>query len=197
MIELDVYACKTGELVIIHDDEVDRTTNGHGNVVDMTFDELRSLIVEGVEQIPTLEEVIELLDRKVILNVELKGPHTAKPVAELLNKYLQNGWNASDFVVSSFDHEQIKTFQQLSPEILTGALFSSRHNPEVIIDEALAVRAHFIGIDTILANETLVSNALTHNLPVYVFTINTRARADELRCLGISGIFSNYPDLMM
>lgn len=91
MIELDVYVCKTGELVVIHDDQVDRTTNGHGNVLDMTFDQLRNLVVEGIEQIPTLQEVIELLNGKVILNIELKGPDTAQSIAKLLQQYLKKG----------------------------------------------------------------------------------------------------------
>ena len=80
MIELDVYACKTGELVVHHDDTVDRMTNGHGNVIDMSFAELRSLKVAGIEQIPTLSEVIDLIDHKVPIDIELKGPGTAKPI---------------------------------------------------------------------------------------------------------------------
>jgi len=73
MIELDVYVCKSDELIVIHDDKVDRTTNGQGYVVNKTFEELRTLDAGKNEKIPTLSEVLNLVNRKAKLNIELKG----------------------------------------------------------------------------------------------------------------------------
>jgi len=73
MVELDVQICSSGEMVVIHDDTVDRTTNGTGAVDELTFEELRRLDAGGGERIPTLDEVIDVADREIGVNVELKG----------------------------------------------------------------------------------------------------------------------------
>ncbi len=200
MIELDVYVCATGELVVIHDDAVDRTTNGHGHVIDMTFDELRSLIVEEVEQIPTLQEVIELVHRRVPINVELKGPHTAQPVARLLIDYMKHGWMPHDFVASSFQHDQVDLFQSLCPEIKTGILFESNDYSDYVVI-ALAHHADFFGLNCKLVTQNLlpvntIKNAHHNNLKVLMYTVNDAHLADQLKAMGVDGIFSNYPDKM-
>ncbi|MDP3788152.1 MAG: glycerophosphodiester phosphodiesterase family protein [Candidatus Chromulinivorax sp.] len=199
-IELDVYVCTTGELVVIHDDLVDRTTNGHGMVINMSFEELRNLIVEDVEQIPTLQEVIELVDRRVPINVELKGPNTAQPVAELLINYMENGWMPNDFVASSFQHDQVDLFQKLCPEIETGVLFESDDFSDYIAI-ALMHNAQSIGLSCDLVTENLlpvdlIDNAHDNGLKVLMYTVNDRELADQLEAMGVDGIFSNYPDKM-
>ena len=125
MIELDVYVLKTGELVVIHDDKVDRTTNGHGYVIDKSFKEIRSLDAGQGEKIPTLNEVFGLVDKKVPINVELKGEGTAIPVAKLIEQYINDkGWTEEHFLVSSFDHPELKKFKELKPNIRIGALIT-------------------------------------------------------------------------
>ena len=211
MIELDVYKCKTGELVVFHDDKIDRMTNDTGYITNKTFNQLRQLTVTGNEKIPTLQEAIELINKQVILNIELKGSDTEKPVANLLKKYIERGWKQKDFIISSFNVEQIKNFKKIYPEIQTGALFSYKtllsyqalinwlssifkKNNSYIVEQALKANANFIGIDNSLVSQKLINNAHACDLDVYVFTINTKQRADELRKLKIDGIFSNYPD---
>src|SRR6056297_2287931 len=73
MVELDVYVCSSGELVVIHDDKVDKTTNGKGYVSEKSFDELRKLDAGMGEKIPTLQEVLDLIDKRAKVNIELKG----------------------------------------------------------------------------------------------------------------------------
>jgi glycerophosphoryl diester phosphodiesterase len=194
MIELDVYVCKTGELVITHDDDVSITTNGYGKVVDMTFCELRKLKVKGTAQIPTLQEVIELVDHRIPINIELKGPGTAKPVADLLKNYLAKGWSNQDFIISSFDHNQVSEFKKLHPNIKTGVLFSWRSMPTDITYIALKHHANFIGLDVKVVTKSLVKQAHDASYPVYVWTVNDKKTADMMRTLQVDGIFSNYPD---
>ncbi len=191
MIELDVYVCKTGELVVHHDDDVDRMTDGHGNVIDMTFAELRALKVARTQQIPTLQEVIDLVARRVPINIELKGPGTAKPVAELIQKYLKS---SQDFVVSSFDHEQLFEFKKLCPNIKIGALFAWWNMPENIVAVAQHCQATFIGLDAKAVTQEMVNDAYAAGFPVYVWTVNDKVTADKMRSFGVDGIFANYPD---
>lgn len=195
-IELDVYICKTGQLVVHHDDTVDRVTSGHGNVIDMTFAQLRSLRVGGQAQIPTLSEVIDLVDKKISINIELKGPGTAKPVAKLLKKYLKKGWHNSDFLISSFDHAQLLQFKKLLPKIQIGILFKRKNMPKNIVASAQAYHANFIGLDLKAVTSELINAAHQADLPVFVWTVNDKQTADKMRAMSVDGIFSNYPDLV-
>ena len=219
MIELDVFVCLTDELVVIHDEDVDRTTNGHGKVVDMNFQQLRRLIVDGDEQIPTLDEVIQLVNRQVPINIELKGPGTAVPVTKLINSYLQQGWKSTDFFVSSFDHAQVLEFKQLCPSVTTGVLFwnswknflceyFSGFMPDKVLqflcgnDErkmvqiALQHKADFIGLDVASVTKQMVDCSHRSGFPVWVYTVNDKETADRLRAMHVDGICSNYPDLV-
>jgi len=194
IIELDVHACATGELVIHHDDNVHRTTNGRGNVANMTFTDLRQLKIAGSEQIPTLSEVINLVDKQVPINIELKGLDVAKPVAELIKKYMLRGWKGDDFIVSSFNHAQVREFKSLCPTIKTGLLFSRKEIPSKIISIAQKHQANFIGLDTKTVTKDLVQIAHQAKFSVFVWTVNNKKTAYKLRSYNVDGIFTNYPD---
>ncbi len=121
-VEVDVYFVD-GQLVVIHDDTLERTTNGRGRVAGKTFACLRSLDAGLGEKIPTLAEIFDAVNRRAVINVELKGPHTATPVVALITGYVnRHGWRFDDFLVSSFDHAQLREAKQLCPEIRIGAL---------------------------------------------------------------------------
>jgi len=88
-LELDVQVCKTGELVVIHDMRVDRTTDGQGLVSQLTSSELRCLDAGDKEKIPTLGEVLDLVDNRIEIHVELKSAGTSEKTAVLLKKYVK------------------------------------------------------------------------------------------------------------
>lgn len=200
MVELDVYVCATGELVVTHDDDLSITTDGHGKVVDMSLQELRKLKVKGTGVIPTLQEVIELVHRRIPINIELKGPGVAKPVADLLKKYFKKGWDETDFVISSFDHDQLVEFKALCPDIKIGILFSFKKlllfPDDSIVKLAAQYQADFIGLDLRSVTKNLIDLAHEAKYPVCVWTVNDKKTADEMRSLHVDGIFSNYPDLV-
>lgn len=102
MVELDVHLCGSGELVVIHDETVDRTTDGTGEVAKMTLDEMRALDAGKGERIPTLQEVIDLATGRMDINIELKGLGTAGPALEHIEDAVDNGWEISGFHASSF-----------------------------------------------------------------------------------------------
>ncbi len=202
MIEIDVQMCATGELVVIHDDTVDRTTNGYGYVCDLTFDELRSLTIDGYEQIPTLEEVIELIDGQVTLNIELKGSNVAEAVAETIVMYVEEfDWSPYDFVVSSFHRYQLDTFRIFCPDVCTGVLFDGA-DYEKFIDVALYHDADFIGcssqlfVPEVMMSQDFIDEAHDNGLQIFVFTINDEDTANMLADMSIDGIFSDYPDMV-
>lgn len=193
MVELDVYALKTGELVVIHDDKVDRTTNGQGYVMDKSFDEIRSLDAGDGEKIPTLQEVLDLVDKKAQVNVELKGEGTAKPVAKVLDEYIsRKGWSRDHFLVSSFDHYELKEFNALKPDIRIGALITAI--PIGYCDYAEKVNAYSVNLNLEFINQKFVDDAHKRGLKVFVYTVNDKDDINRMKELGVDGLFSNFPD---
>ncbi|WP_321540001.1 glycerophosphodiester phosphodiesterase [Flavobacterium piscinae] len=117
MIEIDVFLIKSGELVVFHDEMLDSLTDTSGKIEDFTLEELQKVVVKGNHPIPTLDEIIETIDRLVVLNLELKGKNTAKPTLALLEKYFQKGWKKEDFVISSFLWDELATLRKLDNQI--------------------------------------------------------------------------------
>ncbi|TWX52324.1 glycerophosphodiester phosphodiesterase [Colwellia hornerae] len=192
-IELDVYVCKTGELVVIHDDKVDRTTNGVGYTEDKTFTELRQLDAGKGELIPTLEEVLDVVDKSVIVNIELKGRSTAFATYQVIDKYInEKGWSELDFMVSSFDHHELNKFKHLYPQIPIGVLLEGV--PLSYADCAVQLNAQSINLSLDFINQDFVNDAHQKGLQVYVYTVNDYDDIAKVKKLNIDGIFCNFPE---
>jgi glycerophosphoryl diester phosphodiesterase len=191
-IEVDVYFVD-GQLVVIHDDTLERTTNGRGRVAGKSFAYLRSLDAGSGERIPTLKEIFAAVDRRAVINVELKGPHTAAPVAALIAEHVnQRGWSYDDFLVSSFDHAQICEAKQLCPDIRIGALIMKA--PRGLAKFAEMMGAWSLNIDKRHVTPRLVADAHARGLKVFVFTVNRPVEIARMKKLGVDGVFSDFPD---
>lgn len=192
-IELDVYVCKSGELVVIHDDKVDRTTNGTGYVVEKTLNELRKLDAGDGEKIPLLTEVLDLVDKNVRINIELKGTGTAKPVHAILENYVKNkSWKYDHFMISSFNHYELKTFKELNSTIQIGALIAGI--PIGFAEFAQKIPADAVNVCIEFINKEFVADAHKRGLKVYVWTVNDYDDIARIKALNVDGIFSNFPD---
>lgn len=194
-IELDVYVCKTGELVVIHDDTVDRTTNGKGYVVEKSFEELRGLDAGKGQKIPTLQEVLDLVDKKVIVNIELKGPNTASPAVKVIEEYIkQKNWTENLFWVSSFDHAELSKFKKLNHKIKIGVLIKDVPKEFKFWEE---LGAYSVNICAEFINKEFVNDAHERGLKIFVWTTNDTDNENyinKVKDLGVDGIFSNFPD---
>jgi glycerophosphoryl diester phosphodiesterase len=199
MIELDVYAIPSGQLMVIHDTKVDRTTNGKGYIMESSFAYLRSLDAGRAggkgkrggkpEKIPTLNEVLDLIDRKIKVNIELKGEHTAEPVRKVLQEYLAQGWKHDDFLVSSFNHEELRKFKQLMPEIPVGVNFDGI--PLGYAQYAQGLNAYSIHLSVDFANKAIVADAHRRGIKVFCWTLTEADEIERMRKLGVDGMFVN------
>mgnify|MGYP001563362776 FL=1 len=187
-VELDVYHVD-GELLVIHDKSVDRTTNGKGLVSELGFDEIRALDAGGGHSVPTLQEVINLVDRRCRINIELKGPDTGKPVSDLLSRYCRTEWTPHDFLLSSFDHKELELADPAYPR---GVLFA-KLLPDMW-DRAERLGAWSVNFNKGEVSRSLVEDAHSRGYKVLAYTVN--ANTDILRMIdyGVDGIFSDYPD---
>ena len=129
MTELDVHLCGSDELVVIHDESVDRTTDGSGLVSELSLDELRLLDAGKGERVPLLDEVLSLLKGLIGLNVELKGLGTAKPVYKLVESL---GWRGDDLLITSFNWGMLKEYRVLDSNALIGPL-TFNNLPEALL----------------------------------------------------------------
>lgn len=190
-IEIDVHLTKDNELVVMHDETVDRTTNGHGRIRDLTFDEIRGLDAGKGEVVPTLQEVIDLTRDQVILQVELKGLGVEHKAVETVEEA-----DVIDSVVfSSFRHPALKTVKRLNQNIATGVLFVCRPiNPFQL---ALDAEAEAIHPNVSYVDEDLVRSAHALGLLVRAWNSDDEEEMRRLIGTGIDSLGSNRPDLLV
>lgn len=129
MIELDVRLTKDKKVVVIHGDKLDRTTNGRGRVKEKDLEEIKKLSAGKGERIPTLEETLDLIDKRVKVNIELKGKKIAESVSKIIDKYVKNKkWSPGLFFVSSFSHQELEDFKKFQPKVKLGIIVKNKKN---------------------------------------------------------------------
>ena len=192
-VEIDVYNVE-GQLIVIHDRDLSRTTNGEGYIENCSFAYLRSLDAGKGEQIPTLKEVVDLVDRQAKINIELKGSNTAKLVVALVLDYIKQGWSYNDFIISSFNHYELNLVKAIDSNLTIGMLIYGLPWDYIRIAQKLSADIVIGSLDYIDAK--LVSAAHQENLQAWVYTVNRPQDIITMRELGVDGIFTNYPDLV-
>ncbi|MGX7666906.1 glycerophosphodiester phosphodiesterase [Flavobacterium pedocola] len=192
-IELDVHVAACGELVVFHDFTVDRMTDGKGEVHKLTLEDLKQLKISGQYQIPTLAETFDLIDRKCWLNVELKGHGTAEPAAKLIEEYVnRKGWQYEDFVVSSFQKDELEKVRDLNPKIRLAAL--SQASVEQALEWADELSAYAIHPHFSLLTDDNIAEAKRKGYKINVWTVNHDEDIQRLESYAIDGIISDFPD---
>jgi glycerophosphoryl diester phosphodiesterase len=213
MIELDIELTRDGKVILFHDDQVDQITRGqaHGPINNFSFEEVRKLNVrDGFDdgkfyQVPTLQEVLDLVAKqadkngRAKVNIELKGANTAGPVAEIVKEYMAKDWKSSDFIVSSFRHDELEKFKPLIPEIeiailLSGEQWEELGGSQAAIDLAKRLEAMAINPALEFVNEDLVNAAHNDGFEVNVYTVNEASDILRMAKMGVDRIFSDDPD---
>ena len=192
-IEIDIFVCKSGELVVFHDKKLDRLTNSHGYIESLEFDSIRKISVLGKHKIPTLSEVFELIDGKVFLNIELKGSGTAEPTHKLLTPLLkQKKWKPDQFIVSSFNWEELEIFYGLNKKVPIAILTGSDPLDAIPIAKklnALAINPSFRAL-----NIKNVKKIQEEGYKVFPYTINEPTDIQRILNLKVDGIITDFPD---
>ena len=192
MTELDVHLCGSGELVVIHDETVDRTTDGSGTVANLTLAEIKRLDAGQGEQIPTLEEVLKLLRGKIMLNIELKGLDTAEPVYKLIQS---SGWRCDDLLITSFEWDMLTQYKVHDPELRLGPL--TYENLGEAIAYAETICAYCINPYHGHITSDYVEEAHAKGFRVYPWTVNSSEDIARATRLGVDGVISDYPDRVL
>ena len=190
-IELDVMLAKDGHVVVIHDDTVDRTTNGSGRVKDMTLDMLRSLDAGNGEKIPTLTEVLETFGGQFMINIELKNYSSPFDALPVVAAKMLNGYDFLDkILISSFNPFNFKRFRKYCPGVQQGLLtIPNKANLWIWrLFKYDAVHPYYQEVD-----QELVSEARKNQQQVNVWTVDDPDEIRRLAALEVDSIITNYP----
>ena len=193
-IEIDVYFVD-GQLVVFHDDRLERTTNGVGYLCESTFDYLRSLDAGKGQKIPTLEEVCAEIGSSACLNIELKGPMTAAPVASLITQLVDNGWDINRILVSSFHHRELLALRGSNRNIKLGALLKGIPVDDAKFAEEL--NAFSVHPSLEFVDQRFVDDAHTRGMKVYVYAVDHPDDMVRMQKIGVDGVFTGFPERVL
>ncbi|MEV5874650.1 glycerophosphodiester phosphodiesterase family protein [Streptomyces sp. NPDC052101] len=187
VIELDLHLSKDGALVVMHDAEVDRTTDGTGPIADKTLGELRSLDAGRGERVPVFEEVLDKVRTPV--QAEIKDVAAARALAAVMHE--------RDLVgrveVSSFHDEAIAEIARLVPGVRT-ALIGSRYGTDVA-ERAVAVGAATLCLDIRRLTLEVVEHARASRLRIIGWVVNTHDHLRLVRALELDGATTDFPEM--
>jgi glycerophosphoryl diester phosphodiesterase len=191
MVEVDVHLTKDGQLVVIHDAEVDRTTNGKGAVRETLFEVIRKLDAGMGEKVPTLREVLELSRDRIDVMIEVKGVGIEGMLVELL----QAESAVRQVIVTSFMTDAINKVKELDSRIQTGLIFSWKIRN--VVKRAIDLKASCMVPQYELVTPEIVDELHTHKVSVFPWTVDSRSEAEKLAKIGVDGIITDKPDLML
>jgi glycerophosphoryl diester phosphodiesterase len=204
-IEIDVQRSQDGELVVIHDTTVDRTTDGSGSVKNMTFEQLRNLDAGSWkdaqftgEKIPTFDEVLDRYHGKIGILIELKAPELYPGIEEtvagvLKERHLDVPQNEK-IIIQSFNFDSMKKMNNLLPKVPIGVLTSSRaHTTEQALKD-FSTYADYFNPSYGIVTEDLVDQVHSLGMKISSWTVRSQAAADFLLDMGVDAIITDYPD---
>ncbi|WP_369269426.1 glycerophosphodiester phosphodiesterase [Streptomyces sp. R11] len=186
-IELDLHLSKDGALVVMHDTDVDRTTDGTGAIADKTLAELRALDAGRGERVPVFEEVLDAV--KSPLQAEIKDVAAARALAEVMTKRDL----VSRVEVSSFHDDAVAEIARLVPGVRT-ALIASRYGTDVV-DRAVEVGAATVCLNIRRLTLEVVEHARKADLRIIGWVVNTQDHLRLVRALELDGATTDYPEI--
>ncbi len=197
--ELDVGLTRDGQVVLMHDRTVDRTTDGTGDLGDFYLEELRSLEVgswfgeefDG-EPIPTLREVIRFAKGQLKLNIEIKTSREEPTIAAAVVEIIRSEGFGEECMVTSFSRETIEEVKRIAPELRTGFIFGKDYPDDVFEGGWEVLSSNYEVVDSMF-----VARAKQNGKSVHVWTVDERDLMLRLIRLGVDGIISNRPALLL
>ena len=187
--ELDVRLSKDNQLVVIHDDEVSRLTDGTGLVNEMTLSELQELKCAGNEHIPTLQEVVDVCKDKIDLQIELKAEGTPQPVSDLIAR---NGIE-DQVVITSFQADLLAEIKKLNPRLRVGLLFRTEEVMADIWNLINSIPLDFLAPFSGIITTEFVAKAHSLGQRVYAYRVNDKELADKLIAMGVDELGTDFP----
>jgi len=193
-IELDVRMSRDGVLVVIHDETVDRTTDGKGKVSDMSFDELKKLDAGAGQRIPSLQQAIDLARDRVRMDIEIKEKGIEEGV---VNTIVENGIERQ-CMVSSFSYGSIKRAKELYPALMTAAIMDRMPvDEERCFNALLDFDTRILMLSKKIAVKPFIGEARRRGFAIGIWNADTAAEIEGFAAMSPEYLCSNYPDLLV
>jgi glycerophosphoryl diester phosphodiesterase len=194
--ELDVQLTKDDQVVLLHDETLDRTTTGTGGVREYTLAELKKLDAGSYfspefagEQMPTLGEVIRFVKGKMKLDIEIKISGDEPGIVQKVIDIVRSEGFTSDCMITSFDQATVEEVKHIAPELMTGLIINEYKN-----DNEFKGNWDVLGVKYTLVDKDFVKKAEAANKPIHVYTVNDVETMKKLIELRVAGIITNYPN---
>ena len=192
-IEIDIFKCASGELVVFHDQTLEKLTNSKGYIEQLTLDSIRKIDVLNGYTIPTLEEVLDLINGRVFLNIELKGTQTALLTNEIILSYFERKeWDLSKILISSFNWEELEIFYSVNSEVSIAIL--TEDDPLDAIPIAKQLNAVAINPEYLSLNTGNIDKIKKEGLKIFTWTVNDPQEIKDVITLGVDGIITDFPE---
>lgn len=192
-IEIDIFKCKSGELVVFHDKTLNRLTDAEGLIESLDIDSIRKIKIFNKYKIPTLKEVLDLIDGKVFLNIELKGTETALLTNQIIKNYLEMGnWTTENFIISSFNWKELENFYKSNKQVPIAILTDA--DPLDALPIAKKLKAKAINPIFQSLNSKNVKKIREAGYKIYPYTVNKKEDISEVISLNVDGIITDFPE---
>ena len=192
-VEIDIFRCASGELVVFHDQTLQKLTNATGYIEQLDLDSIRKIEVLGGFTIPTLEEVLNLIDGQVSLNIELKGSQTALLTDSLLKIFfMYEAWSPEKILISSFNWDELKVFYNINKEVPIAVL--TEDDPIDAIPVAQSLKAKAINPNFKSLTKENVDKIKKVGIQIFPWTVNQPDDISRMIDLGVDGIITDFPE---
>ncbi|MBF11419.1 MAG: glycerophosphodiester phosphodiesterase [Flavobacteriaceae bacterium] len=192
-VEIDVFQCASGELVVFHDKTLEKLTNATGYIEALDLDSIQRIEVLNGFSIPTLGEVLDLIKGRIFLNIELKGSQTALKTDKLLKTYFKlEAWSPDKILISSFNWQELKIFREVNREISIAIL--TEDDPLDAIPIGLELNAVAINPNYESLNSENVSKINKAGFKIYPWTVNAPEDINRMIIYGVEGIITDFPE---
>ena len=194
-VEIDVFKCLSGELVLFHDKNLKKLTGKSGKIENLTINDLQKYLVLGKYKIPTLKDVLEKIKKPLLVNIELKGSGAAESTSKIIEDFSKRSlWKKENFIVSSFNWDELKKFRSINTDIAIGILLDKLGNINEAIQFGKNINAQSIHPNYRMLNEGTVEKIKKNGFKIYTWTVNNKEDISFMQKLNVDGVISDYPD---
>lgn len=194
-VEIDIFQIE-GELLVTHDRRLGRVVSGQGIITEHSLAYLREQRLENGEAIPTLQQILQLIGDKAVLNIEIKGADSVATLTRVLQDYVSTcQGNYEQYVISSFDHQQLFQCAQQLPHVKRGVLIEG-----IPLDYAACcepLKAYSFNTHLSFITPELIADARTRGLKNWVYTVNHEDDWQMMAALGVDAVFTDKPDKLL
>ena len=192
-IEIDVFKCKTGEIILFHDKKLDRLTSVKGFIENIEIDSINNIKIKDQYKIPLLEEVLDIVPENIFLNIEIKGKGTVKKVNEILLKKIGNDSSKmKNYLISSFDWDELNILRSINKNIPIAILTSNNIDKAII--EGKKIKATSINPNYEFLNKKNIKQIKSMGFKVFPYTVNNQSLIEKMKKLQVDGIITDYPE---